>query len=168
MSDPYGTHSAVLGELKPVCSAVEFGCGNYSTPILLEKTKHLVSVESDRSWYTSMVQKYRGQITSGRLTPIYGGLGTHLLFTSHFDLAFVDARRKFRLAIGQSLFDSRVNRIIFHDWEHQATYRYGELRIPSAYIGKIFTHDSGVETAVFSLTSVPFQADEHEVRDYIG
>jgi hypothetical protein len=60
----WGSHmpflTAVVEALKPDHS-VECGCGNYSTPIIAENSKHLLTIEHDTAWARRMMKQRDGK-----------------------------------------------------------------------------------------------------------
>lgn len=97
--DPYSTHVPILKELAKthtIRSVVEFGCGNYSTKLFLDReffphVEEVLSLESDAEWARNL----EGIVGDGRLTMkvdseenLLGVLDS--LAPKRFDLALVD------------------------------------------------------------------------------
>lgn len=81
-SDPYSTHLPVLREVltaeRPK-RILEFGGGDYSTPLLLEHAEELVVVETDPKWRRRLAETYpQAQVVPRRPSP------------ARFDLVFID------------------------------------------------------------------------------
>lgn len=94
--DIYASHqeALVVGALlagAPNCTGIEFGMGDYSTPLLHHLCgKRLLSIESDLNWL-SKFRQYEGDHHTIRHIPIENWLGTLKNMDLKCDFAFVDS-----------------------------------------------------------------------------
>lgn len=134
--NPYSTHLPVLKEYAKG-NAVEFGMGDYSTPLLLEKCDTLVSIEmQSRDWYNKIHEEYKNEPMwkSVFMPGAYDFLRVRLPDNLHF--ALVDGHVKSRWACVNYMMQLRVPVIVAHDTE-DPRYKW-DLIDDTGYIRKDF------------------------------
>jgi len=153
--DAYATHIPVLSavfEARKFNKILEFGMGNNSTPLLVDRSQEsVVSVEmQQQSWYEKMIDHDLSK--NSKWTPILC-LGAFAIFENreimdnNYDLVFVDGHGDSRPECINHFFGkSKV--IIAHDVE-TSSYRWNLVNIPESYKMFYFGHLNPA-TAVYS------------------
>lgn len=120
--DPYPTHLPYLTEFARG-NAVEFGCGLYSTPTLLNQCDTVVSIEmQDPEWLT----KVSAEMCKDGIPESWDWRGVESIGAWHFlgveypdqiDFALVDGHRSSRYACVNFMMRLKVPVIVAHDTE---------------------------------------------------
>jgi hypothetical protein len=137
--DAYATHIPVLDAIfrfRNINTILEFGMGNNSTPLLVEKSQtSVISVEMQQSnWYETMVNQ--DLINNKKWSPILC-LGSHSIFENKdimnrsYDLVFVDGHGDSRPECINYFF-GKSSVIVAHDVEAPC-YRWNLVDMPEDY-----------------------------------
>jgi len=133
--DRFSTHlellTAVCNFIKPK-EVIEFGMGDYSTPLLFNNSSNLTSIEmQSESWYNMVNDKFTG---NEKWNPILclGDLDFMNLTYTSYDLAFVDGHQESRPDC-VNLISKYCNTIVSHDTEATFVYRWNRVDLPDFY-----------------------------------
>lgn len=117
LHDPYATHLPVL---RAVCDVIrpvlvlEFGGGQYSTPLLSEHAERLTTVEADDGWRAKLRGLVNGNV---ELLASFGGT------VADYDLIFIDdgQRAEERAATIRRVADEKPSGVVVvHDFDNAA------------------------------------------------
>lgn len=130
--DNYSTHlpflQFIITKFKPK-RVIEFGMGNYSTPLLSQYCESMVSIETDKKWFQKMKSEashHKQILWSAENVQDY-----LLANDDGYDLAFIDGPVKSRVLCVRNLWD-RAELIVCHDSTTNC-YRWDLLEVPDNY-----------------------------------
>ena len=135
--DRFATHLPVLERAIRdfgIETVLEFGTGLYSTPLLVQLCKEVISVEMhERSWF----DKNRTELASPNFTPLLmlgPEVGVEYLLNAdrRFDMIFVDGHEDSRWKVVNAAFD-KTDVIIAHDTEVRY-YQWHRIELPDGWI----------------------------------
>ena len=129
----YATHLPVLqflmDNLRPD-RILEFGIGEFSTPLLLSQGSELITVETDVEWLARMTQRNEKHTVVHWPNDCVADFLLDFRMQG-FDLAFVDGPVDSRVTCVERLF-WRARVIVIHD-SMTRCYRWGRLIVPTQY-----------------------------------
>jgi hypothetical protein len=119
--DLYSTHleplKKIINIIKKPKVTIEFGMGNYSTELLLENSKKLISIEmQSEEWYNNMVKRFNNN-ESWEHHFLLGPYTFKNIQYSQCDLGFVDGHGDTRPECINMLMDLGCPVIVAHDTE---------------------------------------------------
>jgi len=131
--NPYGTHlkylESYIKTFKPL-SVFEFGCGENSTPLFIEKCQSVISVEMQKpDWFLKIWEAFNGQ-SNFTLYCMPGGMGAPDYLQKcggRFDMIFCDGHMASRwLQITEAA--KKTNVIFTHDTD-QPCYKWEQAKL---------------------------------------
>jgi hypothetical protein len=147
----YGSHIPFLEFIFKkfeVCSIIEFGLGNYSTPFFLVNCCKVISIEmQEESWFNNILNK----LGKNENWHPYLSLGPDAwkhdipLDTANADFVFVDGHLESRTDCVNRMFAANVPLIAAHDTECNV-YRWENIYKPAHYRKLIFDNNGSQTT----------------------
>jgi len=131
--NPYATHVPILEHILnnfDVENTLEFGMGDFSTKLLLEKCEKVFSIEmQDRSWYEHVKNEFKNEkFFPYSFVHPFSGIDFAETLTNRFDLIFVDGHGKSRWQQINFAF-KKTNLIVAHDTEAKI-YKWYNVALP--------------------------------------
>jgi len=153
-------------EIKKV---LEFGLGNFSTPIFVNHAEVVFSVEQEsKEWY----EKIKTQINSANWHPVFQP-DPQVVFeqfdlnNQKFDLVFSDGAAETRCLVANLAMKRNITMVILHDTEKVWYYRWNLLSIPPNYSRFNFRYRKGANKVTTILTNNNQSIlEQWEIPDY--
>lgn len=146
--DDYGSHLAVLEKVLTsfdVKSVLEFGLGDFSTPLFATHCRVVVSVEQEsREWLEKIRAKINSENWHSVFQPDPREIFRHFdAAGQRFDLVFSDGLASTRCLVANMALERGVPLVLLHDAEKIWYYQWNLLDIPADYSRFDFRHQQG-------------------------
>jgi hypothetical protein len=129
----YATHLTILQSFFndfEIGSVFEFGVGNNSTPLFIDRAKKILSVEmQDAQWFIDIYNKYRGAPQFNVFCMMGSTAACEYLTNQkdNFDLVFVDGHAERYMQVNSALTKTKI--VIAHDTSLKA-YGWSKTNLP--------------------------------------
>lgn len=132
---------------------LEFGAGNYSTPLIADHAKSALVIETSEEWASKISEK----LEDSKHVEIrhIGEPARKLSFDfSAYDVVVIDGDKNDRLPIANAAFKANVPVVVLHDTDKVGWYHYQNLNPGFSYEKLDFEFNSGSrrKTSVYVLT----------------
>jgi len=143
-------------------TAIEFGCGLWSTQSLTRNCKRVISVEDVKEWVDTVKKEYSHR---GNLEVVHWdkGMDTYMKDDDTFDLIFIDGNERVE-TLNNAFYKSSI--IVCHD-THTKGINWGDANVPDDYLQLTYTGCEPYLTTIFyhrdmDLKNVLFDRDNYQ------